>query len=189
MILDELVDPDVCDEITDRWPVDGWKITDHDNCKGKRALNKLPLIPGPARSLILALNKEENLERFSKIIGRTLLPDPFIVTRGELWGGGLHETTTGGFLNVHVDFNRHPLGVYRRANLLIYLNDADGALMLGSQVIHPKKGRGVLFETTESSWHGHPEPLKCASRKSIAIYYYSADGEDIPTHSTVYLQV
>ena len=93
---------------------------------------------------------------------------------------------------MHVDFNLHPLGVYRRANLLLYLNRDwkwGGSLHIGEKRISPEFNRAVLFETSEDSWHGHPEPLDCPeneTRKSIAIYYYTAKGEDVAPHSTIY---
>src|SRR5207302_104354 len=36
----------------------------------------------------------------------------------------------------------------------------------------------VVFSTTSTSFHGHPEPLNCPedrTRKSMALYYYSKD--------------
>ena len=42
------------------------------------------------------------------------------------------------------------------------------------KTISPKFNRAVLFDTTQNSWHGLPDPLKCPKdeyRKSIAIYY------------------
>jgi len=50
----------------------------------------------------------------------------------------------------------------------------------------------VIFDTSNCSYHGHPQPLKCPpnrSRKSIALYYYTAqmpEGEVDP-HTTIFL--
>ncbi len=40
-------------------------------------------------------------------------------------GGDLHQTTTGGFLNVHPHYSLHPYlsSWQRRVNLLLYLNE------------------------------------------------------------------
>lgn len=138
------------------------------------------------------------LEELTGIAG--LLPDP------HLRGGGLHEIRQGGLLGVHADFNIHPrLKVYRRLNLLIYLNKDwqptwGGALELwdrsGKQCvreIQPIFGRAVLFDTSNFSYHGHPHPLACPperSRKSVALYYYSAEypfEEDRAEHGTIFL--
>ena len=59
------------------------------------------------------LNWLENLTEMDE----PLLADP------ELFGGGLHQSTNGAFLNVHVDYNIHPeTNYHRRLNVLIYLN-------------------------------------------------------------------
>ncbi len=112
-----------------------------------------------------------------------LLPDPFLM------GGGVHQTEPGGFLRVHADFNKHPkLKLDRRLNLLIYFNrdwpaDYGGNLELWApdmshcvREVEPVAGRCVIFNTTSTSWHGHPRPLHCPqgeTRKSLALYYYS----------------
>lgn len=104
-------------------------------------------------------------------------------------GGGVHRIERGGFLKVHVDFNRHPqTREYRRLNLLVYMNadwkdDWGGHLQLWSQDksvcthrILPTLNRAVLFDTGAKSWHGHPEPLDCPAsraRLSLATYYYA----------------
>ena len=53
---------------------------------------------------------------------------------------------------------------------------------------------GILFETTEHSYHGHPRPVASpqdVSRKSLAVYYYSREREEAaiaPEHNTHYRQ-
>ena len=137
------------------------------------------------------------LEEMSGIEG--LLPDPHLL------GGGIHQTSAGGFLRVHADFNRHPdLDLDRRLNLLIYFNEDwppayGGNLELWSedlstcvQEIEPLAGRCVVFSTTSTSWHGHPRPLACPqgqTRKSLALYYYSNGRpaqEDTGEHATLW---
>ena len=195
-VFDKFTDPEVLDKIVSDWPVEHWKTHYHANSQNKRSIARLNQMPDSARDLILDLNKKWALDKFSEMLGYELLPDPFITSENRLWGGGLHEISKGGFLNVHVDFNKHPMGVWRRANLLIYLNRDwtwGGDLELWDDVkqvqIAPVFNRAVIFETSENSWHGHPIPLDCPEdqvRKSIAIYYYSVKGENVETHSTVY---
>ena len=121
-------------------------------------------------------------------IKEPLISDPY------LSGGGYHEIKTGGFLNVHADFNKHPLvDLDRRLNLLIYLNkdwekDWGGELQLfdnpdASPVaeIMPRFNTAVIFTTTSFTYHGHPKPLNCPSdrsRKSLAYYYFSVGRPD-----------
>lgn len=112
-------------------------------------------------------------------------------------GGGLHMTTEGGRLQSHVDFNLHPQnpGLRRRINFLIFLNkdwddDNGGVLYLGKNrevAVSPQFNRTVIFECSDLSWHGHPDPIVGDhARKSLACYYYTpADGTERP-HSTVW---
>jgi Rps23 Pro-64 3,4-dihydroxylase Tpa1-like proline 4-hydroxylase len=123
----------------------------------------------------------------------------------DFWGGGLHQTVSGGLLSIHADFNRHPCtGLDRRLNLLLFLNrDWDeawgGALELWDvemtgcvQRIWPVANRMVVFSTSDTSFHGHPDPLAVPpeiTRKSIAAYYYTAGrpkDEQSDEHSTIY---
>ena len=42
------------------------------------------------------------------------------------------------------------------------------------KTIEPKFNRAILFDTTQDSWHGLPNPLTCPEgkyRKSLAVYY------------------
>jgi len=106
----------------------------------------------------------------------------------DLFGGGLHLTTTGGFLGIHADFLDHPTHPWRRVlNLLLYLNpewqpgdggelelwsSRDGKLDRCAAKIAPLHNRAVLFETSSTSFHGHPDPFKGEKRRSLALYYY-----------------
>jgi hypothetical protein len=152
------------------------------------------------RHLLAELNSApfiDFLERLTGIEG--LVPDPHFV------GGGLHQIERGGHLKVHADFNRHPsTGLERRLNVLLYLNrdwreEYGGALELWSldmssreMQIFPLFNRCVVFSTTDTSFHGHPEPLTCPegrTRKSIALYYYSKDpasDSDGGEHNTLF---
>lgn len=122
-----------------------------------------------------------------------------------LQGGGLHLIKTGGFLDVHVDYNYHPItSLHRRLNLLLYMNpdwktDYAGALELWDMDtkskladIEPFFNRVVVFETNEVSYHGHPRPWAGPSdvhRRSLAVYYYTQERDGAaPEHNTIYRQ-
>ncbi|KAK3582261.1 hypothetical protein CHS0354_023800 [Potamilus streckersoni] len=131
------------------------------------------------------LNSEPFLLFLQKMTGikEILVPDPYFV------GGGFHQIKSGGFLKIHVDFHKHiKLNLDRRLNVLVYLNEDwkeeyGGHFELWendmSKVVTkvlPVFNRMVVFSTTGSSWHGHPNPLTCPpdrSRKSMALYYYT----------------
>ena len=70
-------------------------------------------------SRVVQLNSARTLAALEKLTGEgPLISDPFFR------GGGLHQIERGGFLGVHADFSRPPhLQMYRRLNLLVYLNE------------------------------------------------------------------
>jgi len=126
----------------------------------------------------------------------------------ELFGGGLHQSINGAFLNVHVDYNFHPTTKYhRRLNVLVYMNkdwkdEYNGHVELWDLIdgnkkqlasIAPTFNRCVIFETNEISFHGHPKPLNTppdVNRKSIATYYYTPtrpEHEISGDHNTIYV--
>jgi 2OG-Fe(II) oxygenase superfamily len=141
---------------------------------------------GPnTKALMAFLNSHQFLDFLQVLtsIKEPLIPDPHFI------GGGLHEIKPGGFLKVHADFNKHhETGLDRRVNILIYLNENwqesyGGHFELWNEDMTEWKkrelpifNRMVIFNTTDFSYHGHPEPLNCPSnrsRKSLALYYYS----------------
>ena len=153
---------------------------------------------GPAsRYLIETLNAKPFLEFLVGLTGiAALIPDPYLI------GAGFHQILRGGLLKIHADFNVHPvMHVYRRLNLLLYLNDGwdtdwGGDLELWhkdmsacAERIAPVFNRMVVFNTTETSFHGHPHPLNCPPdvvRRSLALYYYTVERLTEAEHSTLW---
>ena len=132
---------------------------------------------------------EINSPAFIKYLEEVTGISPIYADPG-LEGGGLHQIYPGGFLNAHTDANVHPKNEkwQVKLNLLLYLNEGwkpewKGNLQLYNEdastvleEVEPIDNRMVLFETSETSFHGHPEPLSCpegVTRKSLAVYYYT----------------
>jgi hypothetical protein len=153
---------------------------------------------GPTLQRIL---DELNSPRFVQFVGDLLGQDDLIADPS-LEGGGLHQSTSGGFLNIHADFTVHPHNRtwQRRANIILYLNedwdpDYGGELELWStdmkrcvQKVMPIANRAVIFTTDATSYHGHPEPMRCPEgvmRRSLALYYFSLE-KDPMVRSTEY---
>jgi hypothetical protein len=142
---------------------------------------------GPAVAAVIdELNSQRFIGFLEQLTGiEQLVADP------SLEGGGIHRIGTGGFLKVHTDFNFHRLtGMFRRLNILIYLNPDwqeswGGAIELWHKDMShrgaaytPTWNRAVIFSTTDESYHGHPDPLASPEgvfRNSIALYYYTRD--------------
>ncbi len=155
----------------------------------KHKLSTIGSMPANTQKMVAFLNSPEFLSVIEVITGiENLHGDP------DLQGGGIHVIGRGGFLKLHTDFNWHKkLGLHRRLNLLIYLNSEwmenwGGAIELWNSnatekmaAYFPHLGEALIFETTDNSYHGHPEPLACPegrNRKSIAMYYYTKTRPD-----------
>jgi len=164
----------------------------------KKALNDWNIFPKNTYQIFSYLNSPSFLEKFSKLVGVKLYPDP------GLNGGGWHIHGTGGNLNPHLDYSIHPkLQLQRKVNIIIYLSENlkeehGGHLGLWTnkeqelepeilaKEITPKFNRAVIFDTTQNSWHGMSRPLiqpHNIYRKSLAIYYLCVppEEEDINT--------
>jgi len=183
-------------------PIDEtWLDRDRDTAK-KRGIRDETRMEPALQALLYKLNSGAFLEFLEALTGiEGLLPDPYFQ------GGGIHQIERGGFLKVHADFNIHKrLGLDRRLNLLLYLNDGwneswggelelwDQRMTCCVQKLAPILNRCVIFSTTDTSFHGHPEPLECPegqTRKSLAVYYYTtavATADRTGFHPTLYQQ-
>lgn len=172
--------------------------------RGYRGQNKRQISPnacnGVMRSAFAFFNSAGMLQFLEKLTGvNGLIADPYFT------GGGLHETSAGGMLGVHSDFRiNRQLHLERRLNAIIYLNKDwkeaygghleiwDKEMKHCLKKILPVFNRCVVFNTDEHSNHGHPDPLTPppgVSRKSVALYYYTASQkihDDIKVRRTLY---
>lgn len=208
VVMDGFLDAALCAQLLDGFP----------SFEDRHALNEMGQVGGKAvrmdvrdispayRQLDAYLQSPEFLRYVSQVTGiPDLLYDPDYI------GGGTHENRHGQSLDTHVDFNYHPrTGWHRRLNLIVYLNPEWEAEWGGTLDLHsdpwnaatnrsvsviPLLNRAVVFETTETSWHGFsaiqlPAAQGGLSRKSFAVYLYTktrpAD-ETAPRHATIYV--
>ena len=155
---------------------------------GKATLNDWRRMPAPLRDACALFNSGPFVAWLEAITGlQGLIADP------HLDGGGLHRTARGGFLKLHTDFSWNPrLRLHRRLNVLLYLNSGyqpcwGGHLLLSRYpnrepleqmtAIEPRFNRLVIFNTNDTTFHGHPRPHAFPldlPRTSLAFYYYTA---------------
>jgi hypothetical protein len=201
-VIDDFLPADVAENAHAQFPgPEGfpWRRQANERSR-KLSTEDVAVIPPALRSILDAFHSPAALafvERLTGIDG--LIPDPY------LEGGGLHQIETGGFLQVHADFNLHDkLKLDRRLNLIVYLNkdwreEYGGHLELWDREMKrpvkkvlPVFNRCVVFSTLDWSFHGHPEKLSSppgVCRKSLALYYYSSsrpEAERSGRHGTLY---
>lgn len=187
IVIDNLFNENYLNEILNDFPSNIDEIGDKFNNKVEKkiTLNNTNKFSELTNDFINFLNSIKFIVFLQKLtnVNEKLIPDPYLV------GGGLHELRNEGYLNIHADFNLHPLmKLDRRLNILIYLNrnwesSYGGSLELWGKnmkkcekKIIPTFNKTVIFSTNDYSYHGNPEKINHPnkiSRKSIAMYYYS----------------
>ena len=199
IVLDNFLPGDVLREMIDDYPsvTHGVWHQFNDPREVKFALADETVMPASLRAILRELNGHVFVNFLERLTGiDALVPDPHFV------GGGLHQILPGGLLKVHADFDMHPhLHLHRRLNALLYLNEDweesyGGALELwnldmshATRKIAPVANRLVVFSTTETSFHGHPDALTCPpgrARRSMAWYYYTAPQGERRGHDTLF---
>jgi hypothetical protein len=209
VVIDDFLDPDLCARLIQEFPAFDARnaVNEHGEVGRKAVFTDVARI---GRSYA-EFDRLMRSPAFLDWLG-TLVEIPRLVYDRDYVGGGTHENLDGQELDPHVDFNFHPLRpLHRRLNLIVFLNPEwqetwGGCLELESdpwrpetkgprQRILPLANRCVVFETTESSWHGFsriqlPAGRRNESRRSIAVYFYTrqrAGVETAPSHSTIYV--
>ena len=210
ILLEDFLNSGIAAKMAGEFPLSAsaaWTQYKHAN-ENKLGMPKRELFPATLGAVTDELNSPEFVAWVSELTGiPNLMADPM------LEGGGLHQSGPGGYLNVHTDFSMHHFHTHwhRRVNLILYLNPGwqeewGGSIELWERSLSRKSGQGkmsrcaakyspllnhaLIFTTDERSLHGFPDPLTCPegqSRKSLALYYYTLEGDrKITGHSTDY---
>lgn len=131
------------------------------------------------------------------LTGEAVFVDP------DFHGGGIHQGGEKSFLDMHVDFNTHPLQRtwFRNLNILLYLNQGwqpayKGELKIrhreradSTALIEPLFNRCVIMFTRDYTVHGYDaiDFPAGAYRRSIAAYAYTLTDADQDHRTTVWL--
>jgi hypothetical protein len=209
IMFDNFLSPDIVDAVARSYPDPtadmGW--TKHSNLNAKRMfLGDETKVNPWFRQFMQATASRQFLLFLETLSGiKGLIPDPYYI------GGGAMVAGRGDYLNMHCDFNFHyRLKCYRRLNALFYLTpdwkeewggdlrlepaNADDVTSLGSGVGYsPLFNRVIIFEVSDTAWHGQPEPMTCpegAWRRVFSAFYYTSwsTKEEQAPHLTVYKQ-
>jgi hypothetical protein len=172
--------------------------------KAQELYSQVPKITTKSRDYVFAANKFE-LSRISGIsplfteLYTDLISDRFqqflrfisnedVFVDKDLHGGGIHQGKKNSFLDMHIDFNYHPLhpSWYRTLNLLYYLNkdwqpEYGGQLKLRDLRTNAERAIGIPFNrmviqlTGKYTLHGYDRTNfpEGQYRTSIASYAYT----------------
>ncbi|HEY3722976.1 MAG TPA: 2OG-Fe(II) oxygenase [Acidimicrobiia bacterium] len=183
VVLDDFLEPQTADALFADLPrVDAMPKSRDYMFSDKHELSTLDSHSALTRTVHDAFTSPEFADLMSALVGRTVFLDP------EYHGGGFHAGADGSYLDLHTDFNVHPVHpTWRRElNILLYLNPSwepswGGELRLTDTperpgiTVAPLFNRLVIMESTDRSYHGYdkitfPPGL---SRRSVAAYGYS----------------
>lgn len=181
---------------TDAWPErsDCW-VSYRSELECKWALNDWSVMPDEVRRLLASLLLLPASNFLG--LGEQLIPDL------GLWGAGLHEMGPGGFLSLHLDSDIHRwTGLERRVNAVLFLSewapDWGGELEFWCEEkrtpavsILPAKGRLVLFEVSDRSYH-RVNTVCCPinhTRRSLAAFWYGKPLPDTKRPRALFLPI
>jgi len=147
--------------------------------------------------LFAELHQDLTSTRFESLL-RFICNEPVFVDTA-FHGGGIHQGKKGSFLDMHIDFNYHPLHAnwYRTLNLLLYLNtnwqpEHGGQLKLEDLRTGEQQSIGIPFNrmviqlTSKHTLHGYDKTNfpEGKYRTSIAGYAYALHKNPIEKRRT-----
>ena len=171
IIIDNFLNNDYVELISKNYPTDfeNWHKY-YNPLEVKYANDNINDMVEPIKNLFYVLSTNNIINKFSNISNITNLEyDPY------LHGAGLHAHPRYGRLNMHLDYEKHPIlnNKERRLNIILFLNktwkeewNGDNQLWdLSMQnciaKTFPKFNRAIIFNTNEISWHGVPNKILC----------------------------
>jgi dTDP-glucose 4,6-dehydratase len=187
IIIPNFLNEEYAEKVFNDFPVDinSGKWYEYNNpIENKFANDKINSMPRCIKKLFNLLSCKEIIKKINLLSGIEKLEyDPY------LHGAGIHVHRSGGKLDMHLDYEKHPhLDKERRLNIILYMSkdwkeewngdtqlwdkDLSNCIVKSPVVFNT----AIIFKTNETSWHGLPEEIKCpdgALRKTIAYYYVS----------------
>lgn len=194
VVIDDFLVPELAEALEADFPTLDAMPRSRDYVFGeKRELSSIENRPA-GRAFREGVLSEEFRRFLSEVSGYDVFVDP------DFHGGGFHQGGDGSYLDMHVDFNVHPLHPdwMRTLNVLLYLNrdwapEYGGELLVKShpdeepRTVAPLFNRAVVMLTSDFTYHGYPTMSvpPGVTRKSIATYAYrSVDPGSVRARTT-----
>jgi Rps23 Pro-64 3,4-dihydroxylase Tpa1-like proline 4-hydroxylase len=184
IIINNFLKKDIAEKISDEFPKNLNDYHKYDNpLEIKYAFDDISNMTDNIQNVFYALSTNKIINALKLITNNDKIEyDP------TCHGGGLHIHPNNGRLHMHLDYEKHPIleNKQRYLNIILYLtkdwnNEWGGQTELWDKDMTECKVKSnvefntaLIFKTTEKSWHGLPEPIKCPEdkfRKTLAFYY------------------
>lgn len=196
LIIDNFLKPEIAAEVESKFPpLDSMKVKYKGINENKAEDSSFEKFDNSLKDLNLFIHSNLMIEWVGNITGLDNL-----CTINDRLGAGLHQGGNNSFLDIHIDYNIHPIEKrQRKLNLLIFFNkewqeDWGGQLELWNKTncfikILPSFNRMVLFECNEISYHGYSRIscLETITRKSYYHYFFQPIAKAVTYHDTIFL--
>jgi hypothetical protein len=198
LAIDDLCDPERLNRLVDKIPdpieVGIKQSRDYVFAKNKFEKSRFRDLDPLFDEIYMDLTSERFKQFLQEITGEEVFLD------SQFHGGGLHQGGADSFLDMHADFNYHPLHKewFRDLNILLYLNrgweSSYGGQLKLRHLHHPERGTGlveplfnrcVIMPTRDYTLHGYDKINfpQGTYRRSLAAYAYRLT--DLPVSSEV----
>jgi len=185
IVIDNFLNEKYANELYDLFPekFEDWYVYENP-IEVKYTYDNIDNLNEKFRNYFYYLSSNKILDIFRKLTDITdLTYDEY------LHGAGLHCHPKYGRLNIHLDYEKHPITYKeRRLNIILFLTknwkqewggqnelwDKDAIKCVTKTDV--KFNRAIIFKTNDISWHGLPNPINCPEeyfRKTLAFYYVS----------------
>ena len=186
VVINDFLRSDIAEKVFKSFPSNYEEWHNYNNpLEVKCAYDDIDNMDKSIQKVFLALSTQYAINKFSYITGiENLEYDPC------LHGAGLHAHPRNGRLQLHLDYEKHPILIdkERRLNIILFLTkdwkkEWNGSNQLWNQNLtkaevctEVKFNTAIIFQTNNISWHGLPDKIQCPEnvfRKSLAYYYIS----------------
>jgi Rps23 Pro-64 3,4-dihydroxylase Tpa1-like proline 4-hydroxylase len=197
LVIDNFLDAAFAEALDRRFPSLSGMKTHYSGLNEKKAEdNNFVKQDGDFTLLHTALSSQQFTHWLTDITGITPLH-----TADDRLGYGLSQGGHGSFLDIHIDYNIHPISkLQRKLNFLLFLNPVweenwggllelwDNRSKKPGQRIAPLFNRVVIFECSEISYHGYNriDAPKDITRKSYYQYYFTTPEKHLRYHDTIF---
>jgi Rps23 Pro-64 3,4-dihydroxylase Tpa1-like proline 4-hydroxylase len=185
IIIDNFLSDDYAEEIYNEFPTNYENWYKYINpLEIKFAYDNINLLNDNLKNYFYYLSSDHIVNLIKEITGiENIEFDDF------LHGAGLHSHPNHGRLNIHLDYEKHPIsGKERRINIIYFTTKNWDSSWNGANELWDKNvskcvkktdvvfNRAIIFKTNEISWHGLHDKIVCPNdifRKTLAYYYIS----------------